>query len=85
MVAYGIGILLLMRCLKQEFPGVKQPWYANSAGTGAPFPVLYQFFERLQEIDPSYGYCPEPDKSILMCNPLTKKPPKKNSKTWDSM
>jgi hypothetical protein len=45
MVAYGIGILLLMRCLKQEFPGVKQPWYANSAGTGAPFPVLYHIYK----------------------------------------
>jgi hypothetical protein len=34
-LGYGIGILSLIRCLKQEFSAVKQPWYANDAGAGA--------------------------------------------------
>jgi hypothetical protein len=46
-----------------------QPWYADNAGVGAHFPVLWQFFERLQVIGPSYGYYPEPDKSILIVRP----------------
>jgi hypothetical protein len=50
MVIYGIGVLPLICRLKQEFPGVKQPWYADDAGTGANFPVLRCFFERPQEI-----------------------------------
>jgi hypothetical protein len=74
MVAYGIGVLPLIRRLKQEFPGVKQSWYDNDhAGTGAHFPVLRQFFERLQEIvGPSYGHYPEPSKSILIVQPSNK-------------
>jgi hypothetical protein len=30
MYAYGMGILLLIRVLKQEFPEVKQPWYMQT-------------------------------------------------------
>jgi hypothetical protein len=72
MVAYGIGILPLIRHLKRGFPGVKQPWYADNSGVGAHFPVLWRFFERLQVIGPSYGYYPEPDKSILIVRPENK-------------
>jgi hypothetical protein len=72
MLAYGIGVLPLIRQLKQEFPGVKKPWYADDTGTGAHFPVLCQSFERLQEIDTSFGYYPEPDKSILIVQPSNK-------------
>jgi hypothetical protein len=72
MVAYGRDILPLIRRLKQEFPGVKQSWYADDAGTGAHFPVCGQFFERLQEIGPSYGCYSEPNKSILIVQPSNK-------------
>ena len=32
MVAYGLGIFLLIRELQKEYPGVTQPWYADDAG-----------------------------------------------------
>ena len=32
MIAYGIGILPLIKNIKQEIPDVTQPWYANYAG-----------------------------------------------------
>jgi hypothetical protein len=66
MFAYGIGILPLIRRLQEEFPTVKQPWYADDAGAGGSFTDLRQFFLRLQEIGPAYGYFPEPTKSILI-------------------
>ena len=63
MFGYGIGVLPLIRRLKEEFPSVKQPWYA---GAGGHFTELRAFMERLQEIGPAYGYHPEPTKSILV-------------------
>jgi hypothetical protein len=66
MFGYGIGIMPLIRRLKHEFPAVKQPWYADDAGAGGSFTDLRQFFLRLQEIGPAYGYFPEPTKSILI-------------------
>jgi hypothetical protein len=44
MFGFGIGILPLIRRLKQEFPAVKQPWYADDAGAGGSFTDLQQFF-----------------------------------------
>jgi hypothetical protein len=66
MFAYGIGILPLLQCLQEKFAAVKQSWYANDAGAGGSFTYLRQFFLRLQEIGPAYGYFPEPTKSILI-------------------
>ncbi len=66
MFGYGIGILPLIRKLKLEFPAVKQPWYADDAGAGGSFTDLRKFFLRLQEIGPTFGYFPEPSKSILI-------------------
>ncbi len=66
MFCYGLGIMPLIRQLKQEFPAVKQPWYADDAGAGGSFTDLRKFFLRLQEIGPAFGYFPEPTKSILI-------------------
>jgi hypothetical protein len=66
MAAYGMGLLPLIRRLKEEFPTVRQPWYADDAGAGGKFRDLRRFFRRLQEIGPAYGYHPEPTKSILV-------------------
>ena len=45
MAAYGVGLLPLIRRLKQEFPNVKQPWYADDAGAGGSFTELRLFLE----------------------------------------
>jgi hypothetical protein len=66
MAAYGISLLPLICRLKDEFHSVKQPWYANGAGAGGKFVDIRQYFLWLQEISSSYGYFPEPDKSILI-------------------
>jgi hypothetical protein len=44
MLGYGIGILPLIRCLQTKIPTIKQPWYANNAGTGGSFSDLRKFF-----------------------------------------
>jgi hypothetical protein len=41
-------------------------YYADDAGAGGCFTELRQFFLGLQEIEPAYGYFPEPTKSILV-------------------
>jgi hypothetical protein len=63
---YGIGISPWIRRLKFDFPEVKQPWYANDAGTGGSFTDLRTFFLRLKEIGLVYGYFPQLLKSILI-------------------
>ena len=65
MVAYGLSLLPLIRQLKDEFPDVFQPWYANDAGGGEQFAQIRSYFLRLVELGPKYGYFPEPSKSIL--------------------
>jgi hypothetical protein len=66
MAAYGLRLLPLICQLKEEFLEVRQPWYADDAGAGGHFKDLQRLFRRLQEIGPSYGYYPEPSKSILI-------------------
>ena len=63
---YGHGIKQLIGEVKQGFPAVRQPWYADNAGAGGSFTDLRNFFLRLQEIGPAFGYFPEPTKSILI-------------------
>ncbi len=66
MVAYGLGILPLIRYLKQKFPTVEQLWYADDAGAGGTFAAIRRQFLHLQEAGPIFGYFPEPSKSILV-------------------
>jgi hypothetical protein len=68
MFAYGIGTLLpFIHQLKAEFSLVEQPWYADDVGgTSATFDKIECFFRQLCEIGPSFGYCLEPLKSILI-------------------
>jgi hypothetical protein len=65
MVAYGLSLLPLIRQLKDEFPDIFQPWYADDAGGRGNFRRIRAYFIRLVELDPEYGYFPEPSKSIL--------------------
>ena len=40
MIAYGIGVLPLIRELWNAHPRVTQPWYADDAGAGEKFPNI---------------------------------------------
>ncbi|WP_288993061.1 hypothetical protein, partial [uncultured Marinobacter sp.] len=66
MFAYGVGLLPLIRALKESFPAMDQTWYADDAGAGGKFDAIKQHFAKLQEIGQHYGYYPEPTKSILI-------------------
>jgi hypothetical protein len=40
-------------------------WYADDAGGGGKFRLIRDYFTRLVELGPEYGYFPEPSKRIL--------------------
>ena len=47
MIAYGIGILSLIKNLKQEIPDVTQPWYADDSGDLGTLARLETYFDSL--------------------------------------
>ena len=69
MIAYGIGVLPLIRELREAHPRVTQPWYADNAGAGGTFIDVQAQFQDLQARGPALGYYPEPTKSILVMSP----------------
>ena len=66
MIAYGIGVLPLIRELQNAYPRVTQPWYADDAGAGGAFQKVQAHFRYLQARGPAQGYYPVPTKSILV-------------------
>ena len=66
MIAYGIGVLPLIRDLQQDHPHVTQLWYADDAGACGKFGDVMAHFRDLQLGGPAQGYFPEPTKSILV-------------------
>ena len=66
MVAYGIGILPLIRLLKAKAPSLHQSWYADDASAAGRLELIAEYFEELMRIGPTIGYFPEPTKSILI-------------------
>jgi hypothetical protein len=69
MLCYGLGVLPLIRILKEEFPDVKQPWYADDAAAAAKFDAMRRQYLKLVELGPNYGYFAEPTKTILIVSP----------------
>ena len=69
MIAYGIGVLSLIRELMNAHPQITQPWYADDAGAGGTFQKVHAHFRDLQAQGPARGYYPEPTKSILVVAP----------------
>ena len=66
MIAYGIGVLLLIRELQNAHSRVTQPWYADDTGAGGTFQQIQEHFWDLQVRGSACGYYPEPTKSILV-------------------
>ena len=69
MIAYGIGVLPLIRELREAHPRVTQPWYADDAGVGGVFIDVQAHFQDLQARGPARGYYPELTMSILFVAP----------------
>ena len=52
MIAYGIGILPLIKNLKRTIPDVTQLWYADNAGSLGTFARLETYFDSLERLGP---------------------------------
>ena len=68
-IAYGIGVLPLIRELQGAHPRVTQPWYADDAEAGGKIPQIMEHLKDLQAQGPAQGYYQEPTKSILAVAP----------------
>ena len=68
-IAYGIGVLPLIRDLRGAHPRVTQPWYSDDAGAGGKFTNIMEHLRDLQARGPARGYYPEPTKIILVVDP----------------
>ena len=64
MAMYAIGILPLIHRLKGE--SVKQVWYADDATAGAQLAHLRDWWDRLVEHGPDYGYYPNASKTWIV-------------------
>ena len=69
MIEYRIGILPLIKNLKQEIPGVTQPWYADDVRDLGTFVRLETYFDLITRQGPGRGYHPDPTKSVLILRP----------------
>ena len=66
MVAYGLGILPLIRELQKAHTGVTQPWYADGAGADGIFELIRRHLNELMVQGPPRGYLSELTKSVLV-------------------
>ena len=56
MIAYGIGVLPLIREIWGAHPRVTQPWYADGTGAGGKFTNIMEHLRDLQARGPARGY-----------------------------
>ena len=69
MIAYRIGILPLIKNLKQEILDVTHPWYAGIARALGMFAILETYLDSLTRQGPRRRFYPEPSKSKLIVRP----------------
>ena len=69
MVAYGIGVLQLIKHLKVVNPDTTQPWYDNNARALVMFDNLERYFNLLNHIVSDWMYYPSPIKIIMIVHP----------------
>ena len=68
-IEYEIGVLTLIRALREAPPRVTHPWYTDDAGEGGTFDHILAHFQDMQTRRPPRGYYPELTKSILVVSP----------------
>ena len=66
MIAYSLGILLLIRNLRACHPIITQNWHADDSGAGGNFAGIRQHLDDLIVRAPPQGYLPESNKRILV-------------------
>ncbi|KAL7549341.1 hypothetical protein ACHAWF_012611, partial [Thalassiosira exigua] len=67
MALYGITLCPLAEHLREGFPEVLQPWYADDAAMMAAAAEVACCMVELMRVGPMFGYHPEPDKSWVIC------------------
>ena len=67
MKLYGIALLPLAEILREAYPDVLQPWYANDAVMQGPPDQVAACFKLLCKAGPMFGYFPKPEKSCAIC------------------
>ena len=69
MVAYGIGVLQLIKRLKLAYPNAIHPWYADDTCALDTFDNIELYFNSLKHFGPCCRYYPEPSKFFLIVHP----------------
>ena len=65
MFIYAVATIPLITQLGKPMTG-SHVWYADDASASAPLHDLVEWFSKLLDIGPSYGYYPEPKKCVLI-------------------
>ena len=69
MVAYGIGVICMMKQLKETYPDVTKPWYVDDEGALGTYDNIELYFNSLRQSVPGRGYYPQPSKIVLIVHP----------------
>ena len=68
-VAYGIGVILLIKRLKAEYLDITHSWYTYNAGALGTFDNIGLYFNSLKHFGQDSGYYPKPTRSVLIMHP----------------
>ena len=66
-VAYGIVIIPLIKCLKLTYPDIMHIWYADNSGALGMFNNLKQYFNFFNATARLGGITPIPLKAYWVC------------------
>ena len=69
MIAYGIGVLPLIRDIREAHTRVTHPWCADYVKVWVTCERILDHFQDIQARGPPRGYLPEPTKSISVLVP----------------
>lgn len=69
MALYAVATVPLIRSLQDSNPSVVQAWYADDDSAGGTVQSLLSYWEDVCSFGPSYGYHPNPRKTILLVKP----------------
>ena len=69
MAVYAVAITPLIRQLAESCPEATQLWYADDDAAVGRIAALAQYWRRLKEKGPAFGYYPKASKTILITKP----------------